>query len=346
MSTLDAPTTSVCHYGMKRLAILLPWRAASAVLLTVFAFINKAPAGELTALVTLGPIEITLIDLAPEDGMAPSFRWTQNAWTGEIERQAYFHVNNVGSGIAGFDNPLRTHLAGDMITTLPGEASYAQILGDLQGLEVFLTMAPGPTPRSAIGNAEFNLDPTARYHSPGGAGTGEGLFFGSDYTFELSPHTAAVFTSVAHSTVQNTTNELEAHRVSASAFLHAGYLESVKPADYSNPFGIPWYPHVHDGSGVRDSGRDSFSISNSPTFTTWVAENSATQTLSVRFDNATNSGGAGYFYAGARAQIDTAAVTVPEPSSVFTSILAFAGCFIFLQRRRRWECSTASPTFG
>ena len=49
MSTLDAPTTSVCHYGMKRLAILLPWRAASAVLLTVFAFINKAPAGELTA---------------------------------------------------------------------------------------------------------------------------------------------------------------------------------------------------------------------------------------------------------------------------------------------------------
>jgi hypothetical protein len=333
-------TQTTLRFDIDRIAAKMA-RVAIALCSFVGTSIEILPAangGELSTLLALGPINVSLVDLDPQDNISPHFRWTQNAWTNEIEREAYFHflgVNRPGVSPLGFGDPRRTMLAGDIIASLPGEPSYAKVLGDAQGMEIYLEMAPGPTQQNAYGYANFNLDPTRRYFTAGQSGTGDPNFFGSDYTFEVSAKTAIVFSMLATATVRNTTGALTSHFGEVSAAMHAGILESEEPADYMDPSGFDWYPYVHDGSGIRGTAVDNFRITNRLNISTGLPENNASRLLSVRYENLGATSGVGYFYVEATGRIVTAAVTVPEPRS---AAIGLVGC-LFIGWRVRFRKS-------
>jgi hypothetical protein len=311
----------------------------SAVIVCVMAFTLVWSAttgwcGEVTARLSIGPIEVSLIDLAPDDGIDPSFRWTQNSWTTEIEREAYFFVRGrAGVAPTPLSDPLRTSLAGDLIGAVPGEPSYATIFGDAGGMDLYLEIEPTDTAEEGYADASFNLDPSRRFFTPSQSGTGMANYFGSDYTFEVSPQTAVIFSTTATGTVRNTTPNLLAHQSSVYAAMHAGELMTEEPEGYIDPFGNDWYPHVHDGSGVRGSATVNFAVGNLISLVEGLAENSRTRTLTRRFDNASDDLGLGYFYLNAVASVRTAAVVVPEPSALAIGLFAITGALTMRRRR-------------
>lgn len=304
------------------------------VSLAIAASATTGRCGEVTARLTLGPIEVALIDLAPEDGIDPSFRWTQNAWTTEIEREAYFFVRGrAGVAPTPLSDPLRTSLAGDLVGAVPGEPSYATIFGDAAGMDLYLEVEPTETAQEGYASATFNLDPSRRFFTPSQSGTGMADYFGSDYTFEVSPQTAVIFSTTATGTVRNTTPNLLAHQSNVYAYLHAGELMTEEPEGYIDPFGNDWYPHVHDGSGVPGSATVNFAVGNLISLVEGLAENSRTRTLTRRFDNDSDDLGLGYFYLNAVASVRTAAVVVPEPGALAIGLLAITGALTMRRRR-------------
>jgi hypothetical protein len=209
----------------------------------------------------------------------------------------------------------QSHLAGDIVASVPGEPNYAKVLGAAQGMEIYAELAPGATDRDAYSFASFNLDPSRRFFTPDD-------YFGSNYTFEVSPNTAAVFSTMMTGVVQNTTPDLFSHSATVRASLTAGVLLAEAPDGYISPDGYPWYPYVHDGSGDPGTATDSFYVTTRPSIAEGLAMNSGTRTLSMRYDNAAGSPGRGYFYLEAQAVVRTAAVVVPEATAAALALVA------------------------
>ncbi len=308
-------------------------------LILVLSYRDVANAEEISARIALGALNIQLTDLDPNDGVTPDFQWTQDAWTEEIERDASLRVADLNNPGLMFSDPQRVHIAGDYQADLEGNPSFVETKGDIQGLEVFLTMAPSAEAKTAFGFVGINLEPSRRFFAA--TDTSPANYFGSNYTFEVTPNTAILFSASVSSVVSNFADDLDAHLAWTDAEMVVGNLESEEPEDFENP---PFYPRVLDLSSPNWNGSSRFSIStfaSTGSMFEHVQENSADSTLYAEYVNAHSEVANGYFYLEAGAQISTAAVIIPETSTVILAVVAGSGLVVQRRSLSRFANATA-----
>jgi len=270
--------------------------------------VSPSIAGVLSVTAELSPLNIELIDLDVSDGITPSFRWTQDRFTDEVERSARGQINLVQlPGTPTFSDPVRTQIEGDITITSGNGDLLATNFGNLQGSRLSLRRETTPGGGRLDASVDFNLAPSRR--------TFGSSYSGSTYTFELSPQTAVVFSATYTSSFFGSPLlDGRHHFLDTYAMLEVGIL------DLDTLFSFPDDPQIVPNTGDGSLGTFEKTLRFFPSIND--QEFSTDFDVSLRFENDTDDVALPYFYSQIRGRLQDLTPAIPEPTSVSLFVIA------------------------